>query len=301
MVTRVELTPSIGETVSGIGLEIIPGGKGANQAVAMSKLGANVKMVGLIGDDDYGKLLLTNLEKEGVDYTDVAVVSNCPSGMAFIMVNRSGNNSIVVIAGANDKLIPEKIKKSWFDDVEYVVCQLETPLKTTEAVLKEAKLNKIKTILNPAPAQKLSENILKYVDVLVPNETEFHLMTNIRINSKEDFLEGYYILNQLGIKELIVTLGDKGAWYFNGIDYLEIKAKEVEAVDTTAAGDSFIAGVITKLSLGYDIGEALVYGAKVAAITVTRFGAQSSLPTVKEVETFEIDDDFCFDMINCKF
>lgn len=291
LVTKVDVTPTVGETVSGTGLELIPGGKGANQAIAMSKLGANVKMVGLIGDDQYGDLLRSNLELEGVDHSEVKMVSQCPSGIAFIMVNRSGDNSIVVVPGANEKLLPTDIQESWFEDVEYLVCQLETPLDTIEAVLKEAKAKHIKTILNPAPAKQLTKDLLRHVDMLVPNETEFYHITGIKITSKEDFIEGYRMINQLGIKELIVTMGAQGSWYYNGTDFIEAKAEKVNAIDTTAAGDSFIGGVVTKLASGYSMSEALDYGSKVAAITVTRFGAQSSLPTCEEVEALEVKNE----------
>ena len=282
-VTKVDVTPKVGETISGQGLELIPGGKGANQAVAMGKLGATVEMIGVLGDDANGDILRDNLEKMNVVNNRIKVVEGIPTGVALIMVNASGDNSIVVIPGANGELLPEDVKLEWFDGVSLVVCQLETPVGTVETVLKTAKKLGVKTVLNPAPARELSNELLSAVDLLVPNETEFEKLTGVAIETKDDLIRGYAELNKLGIKELIVTLGAQGAWYYNGDEFLTVAGKKVEAVDTTAAGDSFIAGVCESLARGCTMTEALETGTKVAAITVTRFGAQSSLPSREEV------------------
>jgi len=284
MVTKVKVTPKVGETLSGEGLELIPGGKGANQAVAMGKLGANVEMIGLVGDDANGIALKDTLRKMGVKEDRVLEDPKEPTGVALIMVNASGDNSIVVIPGANGALKADAVKEDWFQGVSLVVCQLETPIETVEAVLKMAKSLGIKTVLNPAPARDLSESLIANVDLLIPNETEFATLTAVEIESQEDLKKGYKVLNDIGVKELIVTLGEKGAWYYNGDSFVEVAAKKVKAVDTTAAGDSFIGGVCKALSTGATIEEALELGTKVAAITVTRFGAQSSLPSKEELE-----------------
>lgn len=283
MVTKVAETPKVGETVSGDGLELIPGGKGANQAVALAKLGANVEMVGLLGQDANGRILKENLCKMGVENKCVKMLENVPTGLALIMVNASGDNSIVVIPGANGEIGPDNVKAEWFEGVDYVLCQLEIPVETVEQVLRMAKEVGAKTILNPAPARRLSRNLLSLVDILIPNQTEFELLTEIKISVKEDLIRGYQYLNTLGIKELIVTLGEKGALYYNGKDFIEVAAKTVKVVDTTAAGDSFIAGVCDSLARGLSMLQALEMGTKLAAITVTRFGAQSSLPTRYEI------------------
>lgn len=284
LVTKVNATPKVGETLPGDGLEYIPGGKGANQAVAMGKLGANVEMIGALGQDANGSILKTNLEKMHVRNDRIKEIVGVPTGVAMIMVNASGDNSIVVIAGANGELKPEDVKDEWFDDVSLLVCQLETPVDTVERVLKRAKALGVKTLLNPAPAKPLSNDLLSAVDLLVPNETEFESLTGIAIESKEDMIKGYAVLNALGITELIVTIGAKGAWYYDGHQFLEVAGRKVDAVDTTAAGDSFIAGVCDSLARGATVQEALEMGNKVASITVTRFGAQSSLPSREEVE-----------------
>lgn len=283
LVTKVEATPKIGETISGIGLELIPGGKGANQAVAMGKLGATVELIGVLGADGNGDILRANLNKMSVANNRIKVMKDAPTGLAIIMVNKSGDNSIVVIPGANAGLTPEDVKEDWFEDVSLVVCQLETPVETVEAVLKMAKKLGVKTILNPAPAKSLSNDLLSAVDLLVANETEFETLTGVIIETKEDLIKGYEILNALGVSELIVTLGSKGACYYNGESFLEVAAQRVKVIDTTAAGDSFIAGVCDSLARGHSMVDALEMGTKVAAITVTKFGAQSSLPMRDEV------------------
>jgi ribokinase len=285
LVTRVAVTPKVGETLSGQGLDFIPGGKGANQAVAMGKLGANVEMIGALGKDGNGTILRDNLKAMGVRNDRLKVVEGIPTGVALIMVNDTGDNSIVVIGGANGHLMPDDVKEEWFEDVSWVVCQLETPIDTVETVLKMAKSLGVKTLLNPAPARPLSNDLLSVVDLLVPNETEFETLTGLAFESKKDMMKGFGLLNARGISELIVTIGAKGAWYYNGKDFLEVAGKKVEAVDTTAAGDSFIAGLCDSLARGRSIEEALEMGNWVASITVTRFGAQSSLPSREEVES----------------
>lgn len=284
LVTKVQKTPLIGETISGVGLDLIPGGKGANQAVALGKLKASVEMIGVIGDDDNGRHLKANLDQMHVKSDHLKTVENVPTGVALIMVNASGDNSIVVIPGANSELKPSDVNASWFKDVSLVICQLEIPVETVETVLKMAQGLGIKTVLNPAPAKALSNELLSTVDLLIPNETEFESLTGIAVKTKEDFIKGYEKLHQLGIREVIVTLGAKGAWYYDGDHFVAVNAKKVKAVDTTAAGDSFIAGVCDSIARGLSIKKALEMGTEVAAITVTRFGAQSSLPSREEIE-----------------
>ncbi|PLX34346.1 MAG: ribokinase [Clostridiales bacterium] len=282
-ITKVGVTPKVGETVAGEGLDLIPGGKGANQAVALGKLGALVEMIGIVGRDGNGEKLLENLEKMNVEADRVMVDEDNPTGMAFIMINASGDNSIVVIPGANSRLLPEHVEESWFEGVEILLCQLETPIETVAKVLKTARRRGIKTVLNPAPACKLPEDCLANTDLLIPNETEFEILTGIRIAKEQDFRDGFRILNKQGISEMIVTLGERGSWYFNGNDFYDVKSLKVKPVDTTAAGDSFIGGLTYKLSIGAGIKEAMEFGTRVAAIAITRIGAQSSLPYIEEL------------------
>lgn len=287
LVTNVKTTPKVGETVLGKGFTEIPGGKGANQGAAIGKLKGNVKMLGKVGDDSFGRVLIDNLSRDGVDVSEVYVQKNQATGIAMIMVNQDGDNSIVVIPGANFDLRPEDIKEELFKETQILVAQLETPIATVEYVFEKAKGAGSYTILNPAPAQKLSDKLLRNVDLLVPNETELELLSETEIKEFDDIIRASKILLEKGVNELIVTLGKDGAIYFKGEDYKKFNAYKVEAQDTTAAGDSFIGGLTAKLAEGKAMEEAIEFAMKVGAITVTRRGAQSSLPTLEEVKNFE--------------
>lgn len=287
LVTNVKNTPKRGETILGNGFSTIPGGKGANQAAAIGRLKGNVNMLGKIGDDNFGEMLKTNLINSNVDVSNVYVEKNTPSGTALIMVNEDGDNSIVVIPGANFKLSKNDIKDEAIDDCDILVGQLEVPMEVIERAYEKAKKKNKYTILNPAPANKLSDNLLSNIDLLIPNESELELLSGVEINSFDDVIKGAEKLMSKGVKELIVTLGEKGAAYFNENGYKRFNAFKVKAIDTTAAGDSFIGGLTVKLSQGKSIDEAIEFASKVGAITVTRRGAQSSLPTLDEVNNFE--------------
>ncbi len=288
LVTTVKKIPAAGETILGDGLKKIAGGKGANQAVAIGKLGGNVKMMGMLGKDTFSNTLLENLKKNDVntDYIFSSKVS--PTGTALIAVNEDGNNSIVVIPGANFDFTDDLIDQEPFKDVDYVLSQFEIPLKTIEKAFKIAKKNNIKTILNPAPAVKVPDEILKYTDILIPNETEFQIITGNVSLDKENILLASKTLFKKGIKNLILTLGERGVIHIDeeGTVY-EKPAYNVHAIDTTAAGDSFIGGLLTKMSEGKDINDAIDYAVMVSALTVSRKGAQTSLPTKEEVEQFK--------------
>ncbi|OJV66828.1 MAG: ribokinase [Clostridiales bacterium 38-18] len=280
LVTRVNMTPRIGETVSGAGLMMNPGGKGANQAVALGKLGVNVKMIGCLGNDEYGSQLKENLKKMNV-VDGTFTINECPTGIAFIMVNESSDNSIVVIEGANGKLTPEMVQIEWFDGISYLVTQQEVPMATLKKAMQIAKKLNIMTIHNPAPINTESLELLKYVDLLVLNETEFAELTGKEYEGEESIKWGY---DRLGIQQLLLTLGSKGAIYFDGSHVITVPSIKVTAVDTTAAGDSYIAGIVHHLIQGLDMAASMEFATKVAAKTVTRMGAQSSLPYIHEIE-----------------
>ncbi len=279
LVTRVQHTPLVGETVTGRGLIYNPGGKGANQAVAMGKLGADVTMIGMVGDDASGAELKENLVAMNV-HDKVTTVNGVPTGIAMIMVNENADNSIVVVEGANGKLLPEMVQNSWFNDMDILVMQLEVPMETVSKSMRLARESGLFTVLNPAPAKQLSKELLNYVDLLVVNETEFETLSGIGFEEAKDLNQGYEIL---GVKSIVLTLGEKGAWYYDGNQTLHVPAHKVKAVDTTAAGDSFIGGLMTQISKGLSIREALEFSTEVAAFTVTRLGAQKSLPTLEEI------------------
>ncbi|TCO77472.1 ribokinase [Marinisporobacter balticus] len=289
LVTNVENMPKVGETVIGSDFKEIPGGKGANQAVAIARLGGKVNMIGKIGDDGFGKTLLSALKKDKINTDGLKIEENTPTGVAMITVNGEGDNAIVVIPGANFKVCKEDIENNIevIEKSKMVVFQLEIPLETVKYGLQRAKELEKYTVLNPAPAKSLDEEMIKNIDLLIPNETELEILTQIEIKEEEDFLHASKKLIEKGVKSLIITMGEKGSLYIDKKCVKKFQAKKVNAVDTTAAGDSFIGGVVTYLAEGKEIDEAIVFASKVGALTVTKKGAQSSLPYLEEVGAFE--------------
>ncbi len=288
LVTYTGRMPVTGETIMGKSFRQIPGGKGANQAAAIAKLGAKVAMVGCVGRDGMGKTLMTSLQKDGVDVSNVKEVDGVATGIAAITVDAAANNCIIVVPGANHCLSPEDLTaaQAVIAGSEVVVAQLEVPMDTVKAGLKIAKeLNKL-TILNPAPAVPLPDEFLALVDILVPNDTELELLSGIKVTNEEELQKAAHLLLDKGIKELIVTLGSKGCLHINGSGAKFYPAYKVYAVDTTAAGDSFIGGISTAINEGKTLEEAILFATAVGALTVTKEGAQSSLPYREEVEAF---------------
>ncbi len=289
LVTRVSKTPKIGETILGSGFKQIPGGKGANQAVAIARLGGDVSMIGMVGADSFGDTLLQAMEKDGVDISGIGRCKDISTGIATIIVDDNANNSIIVVSGANFKLTKGELdsNRGLYEKSDFIVHQLETPLETVEYSLKLSKELGKTTILNPAPAKFLSDGIIKNVDYLIPNETELEILTGMEINSREDILEAAQKMMDKGVKKLIVTLGSKGALYVDRDGFREYGVYKVDAVDTTAAGDSFIGGFVAAFSKGESLEKSMDFAAKVGAITVTMEGAQTSLPTLDEVVNFK--------------
>lgn len=276
--------PKIGETITGYGFSVSPGGKGANQAIAAARLGCNVKLMAAVGDDLYGDRLRDNLTNNQVDF-DGVVIPNCSSGIAMITVC-DGNNSIILDKGANNALTPALIdeKAELLDWADYVVLQLEIPVETVIHIIKVAKTHKTKVILNPAPFLELPEEIYRSVDFLIPNEHEAESMTGICLDTSETCIAAVNRLRDMGIKNVIITLGVRGCVYNEGERICFHPAVKVKAVDTTAAGDSFIGALCAKMSGEYELPEALAYAAKVSAITVSRYGASDSIPFAHELD-----------------
>lgn len=287
MITKVEKTPKVGETILGEGLINVPGGKGANQSVALGKLGVDVKHVGKVGNDNFGEVLKNNLRKNNVDINYVRTDKKEPTGTALIMLNKDGNNSIVVIPGANFELKKEDIDEDMIKSSDILLSQFETPLETIEKAFEIGRRNGIYTVLNPAPAMRMKNELLKNVDLLIPNETEFEVLTGIKIGNVDDVVKGSKELLKNGVKEIIVTMGKDGVVHINKNGFKKYSAYNVKAIDTTAAGDSFIGGLLSQIALDETIEKSIEYAIKVSALTVMEIGAQSSLPSLEEVAKFE--------------
>ena len=278
--------PAEGETILATSKTTQRGGKGQNQAVAMSRLGAEVMMIGAVGNDEEGNMLIDGLKIEGIDSSGI-IRKSVPSGTASIYLDENARNNIVVYPGANFAMTVEDIdeKIDSIKSAQICVMQNEIPKDVIYHVIEICKNNGIITILNPAPAVKdFDTKYLGMVDYLVPNETELELLLDKKIENNVEELAREVL--ELGCKNVLVTLGSKGSMLINKDEVYNQSAKLVKAVDTTAAGDSFIGGFTTALAMGKDYKEAMEYGTKVSAIAVTKPGAVDSLPTVKEVEDF---------------
>lgn len=287
LVVNVDTMPKPGQTIIGSNFKEVSGGKGANQAVAMARLNGNVSMIGKVGEDGFGQTLINSLKNDKVDTTYIQTAKGA-TGVALITVDKNAQNSIVVSPGANFEVKEDDIDNNIeaIKNSDIVVLQLETPLNTIKYALNKAKeLNKY-TILNPAPAVKLDDEIIKNVDLLTPNETELEIISGVSIETEEDIQKAAQIMIEKGVKELIVTLGSKGSLYINKEKSMFKKAYKVEAVDTTAAGDSYTGALAVALSQDKNIEDAMDFASKVGALSVLKEGAQSSLPTLEYVKNF---------------
>ncbi|TCO68664.1 ribokinase [Caldanaerobacter subterraneus] len=281
---QVDKLPQKGETVIASNYKISLGGKGANQAVAAKRLGAEVAMIGAVGKLDGGQDIVKKLENDGIDVSGILIVDDEVTGNAMITVDEKGANTIVVYPGANNKLSPLWIEKQKeiIRNAHFAILQLEIPIETVEFAVKISKEYNVKVILNPAPAKKLPEEIYEYVDIITPNEVELTQLTGT-----EDIKEGASILIQKGVKEVIVTLGERGCYYTDGIREIFVEAVRVKAIDTTAAGDAFNAAIAVALGEKLDINSALIFANIAGALTTTKMGAQDALPFRQEVESFK--------------
>ncbi len=286
LVVRTGRAPRAGETVVGESFGIVPGGKGANQAVAAARLGAHVTFVARVGDDDFGRRNLENYRHEGIDTRYIAVDPREPSGVALIVVEASGENRIVVVPGANGRLSPSDVERAApaFSHARVLLVQLEVPLEAVETALRMAKDKGVLTILNPAPARALPREILSLVDFLTPNETELEVLAGERVSGPEDTSAAGERLLGEGPGTVIVTLGERGALIVSRGAKSTVPSFPVRAVDTTAAGDAFNGALALALARGMELGKAVRYACAAGALTVTRPGAQPSLPTAAEVE-----------------
>lgn len=289
MTINLKSHPKPGETVFGKGLSLSPGGKGANQAVAAKRSGSMVYMIGKVGKDSYGKELTGQLAKENINIEGVYEAAHEATGTAVITVNETGENAIIVVAGANMAMGTEQIRdcRNTIRKCDVIVSQFEIPIDIISHSFKYAKDENKVTILNPAPARKIPDSIIKYTDIIIPNETEIEEITGVKVETLADGRRASKHLFNNGIKYLIITLGEKGVMIFSKDEEAFIPAYEVKAKDTTAAGDSFIGAFSSQINTTNltfkEIKTAAVFGCRVASITVQRHGAQASIPHLKEV------------------
>ena len=289
LVVKVDHNPVTGETIIGSSLDYVPGGKGANQAYTAGKLHADVTMLGAVGDDANGQVLVNNLKNAGVDTSRILVKKNTPSGTALITVNKEGNNAITVVPGSNGKVTIEDIINNMdlLEKSDIVVMQMEIPIETVVYVAKKAKeMGKI-VFLDPAPVPKeFPYEILPYLDFIKPNETEAAMLTGIK-DTLSSYKEAAEKLRKQGVKNVAITLGKEGVYLDSEkCGKTKIDAIDVKVVDTTAAGDSFTAAVAFAVSNGKDYKTAVDFANKVSNVTVTKAGAQTSVPTYEEVKEF---------------
>lgn len=276
MVFTSDVRPKAGETVLGNTFSIIPGGKGANQAVAAAKLGAETHMIGCVGNDSNGEFSIKNLQNMNINTQGIKIIDNVPTGVANIVVAEN-DNSIIVISGANYKINNELIDslKDLILSADIVLLQLEIPMEVVEYVVELCKKNNVDVLLNPAPGAELNKSLIENATYITPNEHELKMIFG-QLDTDE-------ILKEYPNK-LIVTMGSKGVKYFNGNEIIKTPSNKVEVVDTTGAGDTFCGALAASLVRGESIDAAINFAVKAASITVTKLGAQSGMPTLKQME-----------------
>lgn len=287
-VLQVPSFPRPGETLHGRNYQVIPGGKGANQAVAAARLNADTGFIACVGDDAFGINIRENFKMDNINIAGVKMQPNCPTGIAMIQVAESGENSICISAEANAKLTEDAIEVDLerIRQANYLLMQLETPMCGIEKAAQVAKASRTNVILNPAPARELSDELLACIDVITPNETEAEVLTGVTVTDNESAQEAANALHRKGIEIVLITLGAKGVWLSqNGRGEL-ISGFKVEATDTTAAGDTFNGALVTGLLEDLPLESAIKFAHAAAAISVTRFGAQTSIPSRDEVDAF---------------
>lgn len=276
LVVTSNIRPGAGETVLGESFKTVPGGKGANQAVAAARLGADVSMIGCVGEDHYGKAILENFKSNGVSVENVKPVTDSDSGTAHIIL-AEGDNSIVVVKGANDHITPDYVEKAKekIKEADIVLIQQEIPEETVEYVAQLCQELKVPLLLNPAPARPLKAEVIEQVSYITPNEHEAALL--FKGKEKEEVLKQYP-------NKLFITEGKQGVRYFNGEKEVLVPSYQVETIDTTGAGDTFNAALAVALAEGMGFEKGIQFANRAASLSVTKFGAQGGMPTRKEVE-----------------
>lgn len=287
-ILNLETFPTPGETVTGNQYQVAFGGKGANQAVAAGRSGANIAFIACTGDDDTGERVRKQLASDNIDVSPVSVVEGESTGVALIFVNAEGENVIGIHAGANAALTTERVEaqRAIISGADALLMQLESPVESVLAAAKIAHENHTTVVLNPAPARVLSDELLALVDIITPNETEAEKLTGIRVENDDDAARAAGALHDKGIGTVIITLGSRGVWVSANGEGRSVPGFKVKAIDTIAAGDTFNGALVTALLEGRAMDEAIRFAHAAAAIAVTRKGAQPSVPWRKEIDEF---------------
>ncbi|WP_435235364.1 ribokinase [Psychromonas sp. PT13] len=287
-VLQVPHFPRPGETLHGRSYRVIPGGKGANQAVAAARLGADVTFIACVGDDSFGINIRRAFAEDGINIDAVMVEPSTPTGIAMIQVADSGENSICISAEANACLTMSRLQPhhNLIANADMLLMQLETPLETITHAAEIAHASGTKVILNPAPAQALPDTLLKLVNIITPNETEAEQLTGVVVNGISSAKHAADLLHKKGIELVLITLGSEGVWVSENFSGQKIKGFQVKAIDTTAAGDTFNGALVTALLEEKSLDDAIVFAHAAAAITVTGIGAQTSIPYRIKVDEF---------------
>ncbi|KRN44404.1 ribokinase [Limosilactobacillus ingluviei] len=278
--------PQPGETISANDKSSAPGGKGANQAVAAVRSGAQVAFIGMVGEDNEGKFMREALQEDGIDTKFLQNDPRHGTGSAIITLDANGQNDIMVYAGANFGMDESLLKGTddLFKDCDFLIAQFETPQAVTAAAFKQAKAHGVTTILNPAPAKEILPELLAVTDVVIPNESESEVLTGIAVDSEAAMLETADYFKAHGVNNLLITLGSRGVFYCTPHGHGMVPAFKVKAVDTTAAGDTFIGALASQLATDLsNVADALVYAQRASSLTVQKMGAMPSIPTEAEV------------------
>jgi len=287
-VVKMPRFPSEGETIIGHNFNRFPGGKGANQAVAAARLGANVTISGKLGMDDFGDVILEAINNEKINTRFISHDRLSHTGIGYVLLDQEGNNRIVVIPGANLKYQQNDLKQleDYFKKVDIILCQLEMDIDIIEKAINLADKFKVPLILNPAPAQQLSNELYSKVTYITPNKSEAEILTGVSIKNLDDVKKAIDILLDKGAKNIVITLGDKGSLIAEGSDIKYIRGYKMKPIDSVAAGDAFNGALAFKLASGSTLEEAAKFANAAGALTVTKQGAIPSLPYLKEVKDF---------------
>ena len=287
-ILNLESFPTPGETVTGHHYQVAFGGKGANQAVAAGRSGADIAFIACTGDDDIGERVRRQLERDRIDVAPVRAVNAQSTGVALIFVNAEGENVIGIHAGANAALSVEQVEaeKARIAGAQALLMQLESPLESVLAAAKIAHQHQTTVVLNPAPARDLPDELLSLIDIITPNETEAEKLTGIRVENDDDAAKAARVLHEKGIGIVMITLGSRGVWVSHDGQGRRVPGFKVQAVDTIAAGDTFNGAFVTALLEGTALDEAIRFAHAAAANAVTRKGAQPSVPWREEIDEF---------------